>query len=158
MVKFCADANVKILLILLFLCNLFPLLYKRNKEAFIKINCKVNISEHLGITKPMWNTWPWLYISGSLRILVAVGVVQHKHHASRPLGLSWTHVGETHCTSWRQPTHWQSSYLAAQWINHPAALSACQPHIQLTQDRMQHDKTDSFEDFKVCVETNLNVK
>lgn len=85
MVKFCADANVKILLILLFLCNLFPLLYKRNKEAFIKINCKVNISEHLGITKPMWNTWPWLYISGSLWILVAVGVVQHKHHASRPL-------------------------------------------------------------------------
>lgn len=50
MVQFCADANVKILL---FLCNLFPLLYKRNKEAFIKINCKVNISEHLGITKPM---------------------------------------------------------------------------------------------------------
>lgn len=44
MVKFCADANVNILLILLFLCNLFPLLYKRNKEAFIKINCKVNIS------------------------------------------------------------------------------------------------------------------
>lgn len=41
-------------------------------------------------------------------------------------------VGGSYCTSWRQPTHRQTSYLAVQWVSSTVtALSAWQPHIQL---------------------------